>query len=130
MKNTSIQFEVYGDPQPKGSMHSFGNGYVVHTNKSKQWEKEITEQIMYHDDLFLEAVEVRLTFYIRRPKTVLNRMYPHVSPDLDKLVRAVLDAITNVLIKDDGQVVSLIAKKFYIVSDNELPGVIISVKSL
>ena len=130
MASQVIKFEVYGDPQPKGSMHTYGNGYVVHSNKSKQWEKDIVDQITYHGELVLEAVEVRLTFYMKRPKTVKNRLYPHVSPDLDKLVRAVLDAITDVLIKDDGQVVSLIAKKLYTVSDNELPGVMISIKGL
>jgi len=32
-------------------------------------------------------------------------------PDLDKLVRAVFDALTNVVFKDDSQVVSVFASK-------------------
>jgi hypothetical protein len=36
-----------------------------------------------------------------------------VRPDLDKLVRAVLDALTGPVLADDGQVVLLSAGKFY-----------------
>ena len=49
---------------------------------------------------------------ILKPKTV-KRIYPFVRPDLDKLCRAVLDALTGIAYKDDQQVVSLFATKSY-----------------
>jgi Holliday junction resolvase RusA-like endonuclease len=45
------------------------------------------------------------------PKYINAR--PAVAPDLDKLVRAVLDALTGVCYEDDAQVVSLGARKVY-----------------
>jgi Holliday junction resolvase RusA-like endonuclease len=34
-------------------------------------------------------------------------------PDLDKLIRAILDALTGVVWRDDGQVVDIVASKVY-----------------
>lgn len=58
------------------------------------------------------AVQVELTFVLIKPKTV-KRIYPFVRPDLDKLCRAVLDALTGVAFKDDQQVTKLYAEKIY-----------------
>jgi len=60
------------------------------------------------------AGPARLTvcFRLARPKRS-PRALPCVRPDLDKLVRAVLDALSGVLYRDDGQVVELIASKSY-----------------
>ena len=38
---------------------------------------------------------------------------PSVAPDLDKLIRAVLDGLTAIAYVDDGQVVSIVAEKAY-----------------
>jgi crossover junction endodeoxyribonuclease RusA len=59
-----------------------------------------------------EGVEVNLTFVLAKPKTV-TRKEPHIRPDIDKLVRAVLDGLTDVAYKDDEQVVKLSASKEY-----------------
>jgi crossover junction endodeoxyribonuclease RusA len=53
-----------------------------------------------------------MIFTMMRPKTV-NRPEPSVAPDLDKLVRAVLDGLTAIAYRDDGQVVRLTAAKVY-----------------
>ena len=58
------------------------------------------------------AVQLELTFVLAKPKTV-KRIYPFVRPDLDKLCRAVLDALTGIAYKDDQQVVTLNANKIY-----------------
>jgi crossover junction endodeoxyribonuclease RusA len=57
-------------------------------------------------------VEIDMIFTMARPKTV-NRPEPSVAPDLDKLVRAVLDGLTAIAYRDDGQVVRLTAAKQY-----------------
>jgi Holliday junction resolvase RusA-like endonuclease len=58
-------------------------------------------------------VSVRITFLMPRPKTV-KRHTPTVPPDIDKLCRAVLDALTDVGVwVDDSQVVDLGATKIY-----------------
>jgi Holliday junction resolvase RusA-like endonuclease len=57
-------------------------------------------------------VRITIAFYMPRPKTV-KRAFPSVAPDLDKLVRAVLDGLTGVAYADDGQVVEIYAQKLY-----------------
>ena len=57
-------------------------------------------------------VAVEVAFFLPRGKTV-KRKQPAVKPDLDKLVRAVLDALTGYCYKDDGQVVRVVAVKEY-----------------
>ena len=47
------------------------------------------------------------------PSEKKRRAYHTVKPDLDKLVRAVKDALKHVLWKDDAQVIELVARKGY-----------------
>jgi Holliday junction resolvase RusA-like endonuclease len=51
------------------------------------------------------------TFYFPSPKRKKTR-YP-LKPDLDNLVKAVMDALNGLVVEKDGQVVSIIAKKRY-----------------
>lgn len=71
------------------------------------------------------AVCVAFEFYFARPRghygvgKNIDRVRPSapeymaVMPDVDKLVRCSLDALTGVLIRDDSQVVELKARKLY-----------------
>lgn len=65
-----------------------------------------------------EPVEIDLLFTLQRPKTVTRRE-PTALHDLDKLIRAVLDALTAIAYRDDGQVTVIKAQKRY----GEQPGV-------
>lgn len=62
-------------------------------------------------------VQLKLSFHLVRPKSHPKtiRTWPtgKNSGDLDKLVRAVFDALTGVLFIDDGQVVGLVTSKDY-----------------
>lgn len=82
------------------------------------------------DDIYTMAridknmgVGIYITFHLEKPKTV-KRLWPTVKPDLDKLVRAILDAGTGVLWIDDAQVRFIEARKVYAVS---VPGVYVNV---
>ena len=69
-----------------------------------------------------------LDFWVPRPQRC-KRDLPTVRPDLDKLERAVLDALTGLLYVDDAQVTYVTKKKRYIpFSHSKLgkPGVLIS----
>jgi len=54
------------------------------------------------------------------PKYVARR------PDLDKLLRGLLDALQGVLVRDDAQIVSIEACKRF-ASEGESPGVIVEI---
>lgn len=59
-----------------------------------------------------EALSCTIEFYLLPPKTN-KRKFPSVRPDLDKLARAVGDALTNVIYRDDSQVVTQLRIKRY-----------------
>lgn len=59
------------------------------------------------------ALEVGIIFYIKRPKTCKNKLYPVVRPDIDNLLKAVLDSLNGILWVDDSQIVEIKAKKDY-----------------
>lgn len=113
-------FEVAGVPFPQGSK-KLANGHLIDDNpaKLKAWRDLVaTEALLaktaarWGTRIIDEAIDVELLFRFKRPKSV-TRPYPSVKPDLDKLERAVLDAITGVLIVDDALVVDLSSKKRY-----------------
>jgi crossover junction endodeoxyribonuclease RusA len=76
------------------------------------------------------AVQVVVDFYLPRPKSLGKRTPAHTKkPDLDKLARAVKDAISGVLYNDDAQVSALQARKFY-TAPGEAPHAVIAVTPL
>jgi crossover junction endodeoxyribonuclease RusA len=63
-----------------------------------------------------QGVRLTIAFYLPRPKKHHKRgvFVPHcVKPDLDRLVRAILDALTGVVYHDDNQVTELVTAKYY-----------------
>jgi crossover junction endodeoxyribonuclease RusA len=74
------------------------------------------------------AVMVEAEFVLPRPKSTPKRRTPLATrrPDADKLLRAILDAITNVVIADDALAVDLRATK-RLAEIGESPGARITV---
>jgi len=62
------------------------------------------------------AVAIGMQFFFLRPKSASARKRPYmtVKRDVDKLARAVLDALTGIVYEDDAQVVVLTAAKDYV----------------
>ena len=109
-----ITFRVNGIPIPQGSMKVI-NGRVLHSQGSALagwrsligWEARLAGATPHS-----LPTKITITFFMPRPKTV-KRAWPSVAPDLDKLIRAVLDGLTGVAYEDDGQVVQIEAQKLY-----------------
>jgi crossover junction endodeoxyribonuclease RusA len=129
-----LQLTVEGNPVPQGSFRHVGNGRIISANpKLNAWRQTIADQIGLQTPVRLieGSIRVDLVFTLERPKSVSRgvRERPTVKPDLDKLVRATLDAISLEryvqLIKDDSQVTDLHAAKRY--SDHRRPGVTIMI---
>ena len=120
MRDLVLAFRVNGTPVPQGSMRTVGQGVVIHSNAKhlKAWREHVATKahlaMLPSGDLLLdEPVYVRLEFYLPRPKSV-RRLLPHAKPDLDKLTRAVLDALTTARVYvDDSRVVECMASKQY-----------------
>lgn len=74
--------------------------------------------INQHGDepLFDKTIEIDITFYMAIPKTIGDRqisIHHSKSPDLDNLIKFLLDAIKDVLITDDRIIWKIYARKYY-----------------
>lgn len=113
-----VEFRVIGDPAPQGSKRHVGNGILVESSKKVgPWRSEVAAEAARHADSPLEGpVSVDLGFRLRmpqsRPKRAGDASWLATRPDVDKLTRAVLDALTTAgVFADDGQVVELSVSK-------------------
>ena len=106
---------IPGRPAPQGSKRHLGNGIMVESSKAvKPWRVDVAWKVR---EAFLTPfdgpVRLELEFVMPRPKSTPKKSTPAAikRPDVDKLARAVLDAITGVVVADDSQIVHLVATK-------------------
>lgn len=129
----AVAFFVPGRAKTQGSMVIMG-GRVRHerTGELAYWRSTVAGKArdMFGGEYppFTEAVAVRIEFVLDRPKSVSasKRPLPVVKPDLDKLIRAIGDALTGIAWKDDGQVTAWIANKRY-ADEGEIAGAFIEI---
>ena len=113
---------VRGIPAPQGSktpgIRKDGSVFVREANPSlKDWRTAVNFVLQgeWEGPPLEGAVSVELHFLLLRPPSVSEkkRPYPSVMPDIDKLARAALDAMTGIVFRDDAQVVRLDVTKAY-----------------
>lgn len=119
----SVKFTVYGRPVPQGSAKAFyvkslGRAVVTSDNKNlKPWRQQLSDTANALNTPLVpqeNPVAITLDFWFERPKGAPKRRRGMtVKPDIDKLVRAVFDAMTGTLIEDDAQIVDVHARKHY-----------------
>lgn len=122
-----LRFSVAGVPVPQGSLKAFTNrktGRAMLTSTSGQnlkdwrqaiaWSAQEAMQGFEYLDGKHDAVNLTVTFVLQRPPSVPKaRAWPCVLPDIDKLLRSCLDALTGVVYRDDAQVVNVWVSKQY-----------------
>ncbi len=121
----TLAVRVNGIPAPQGSKRHVGNGRMVESSKAVgPWREAVrAETQRQHQGAPLDGpLWVHLAFMLPRPRGHFGvrglrpsaPRYPDRKPDLDKLVRAVLDAlVAGGGIRDDARVVRLHADKTY-----------------
>lgn len=137
-----LSFFVPGKPAPQGSKRYLGvkggKGITVESSKAvAPWRADIrdgAEKAMAAGQAGYgagDAVVVQLLFVMPRPVSTPKRRTPAAvkRPDLDKLARAVLDALSSAGVWiDDSQVVELAASK-RIAEIDQVSGCMITVKA-
>lgn len=131
MRELAALIAVYGTPEPAGSKRAFvvnGRARVSDANpRSRQWKERVAQAAgeQYDGELIDGPLAVELTFLQPRPKghygTGRNAEivkpsapeYPVTRPDALKLARAVEDALTGVVWRDDAQIVQEYLVKDY-----------------
>ncbi|MEH1647567.1 RusA family crossover junction endodeoxyribonuclease [Pediococcus pentosaceus] len=132
-----IRLTIPGEPvaASRPQVPRFGSPYYKEPyNTYKKTVRKIIEK-QYTDKVILEPLYVQIKFYrsvqksvskVERRRRLLGVHRPTMKPDIDNLFKAVTDACTGIVWKDDNQIVSTKSDKFY----SEEPRVEIYVEEL
>jgi len=132
MARNSFSFTVFGfEPRPQGSKKYVGQRTTAAGNKIPLiieaspglpvWRKAVSDAVKQamidsgDSSKFDGAVKLEAVFYLTRKPSV-KRAYPTVPPDLDKVLRSLMDGITakgEGVWGDDAQVVKIEVSKKY-----------------
>ena len=115
---------VKGAPRGKGRPRFTKDGHAYTDEKTREYEKliRLTWQSKYKESPLESNVEVKILAYYPIPKNwsraktyqaETELLLPTVKPDLDNVIKAVLDGLNGVAWVDDKQVVSIDCRKFY-----------------
>ena len=140
-KPSSFKLFIPGIPASKGSYRPITGRsrttgkpvtrLIPMDKKERPWRDHVRDTILDHQTPTIphdSYVTVETTFYLPRPKTIppRKRKHPTVKPDIDKLQRALYDAITETHIwHDDCQITDVISHKRY--ADNTPTGVSLTI---
>ena len=138
MAHVTLNFTVLGKPRPAGSKRAIPikrggvfTGKVAVKDDSthgKPWRDSVAyaaQEAMSEGDheLLTGPLGLGLTFYVARPASHYTKAQHKISrgaprrpvtrPDLTKYIRAVEDACTSIIWRDDAQIVTQVARKFY-----------------
>jgi len=128
-RNPLIQFKIYGNPVPQGRPRIIKKGLhygMKDPDASSIYKDRLRLLAQQHrqDPLLSGPLHVRLQFEILKPPSARKRdVWRAKKPDLDNLIKAVTDAFTGVIWRDDALIVSIEASKPYGVS----PGVSVQI---
>lgn len=125
--STALAFTVPGQGVPQGSKNAYRRGdrivLVESSSRLPAWRSQVVEQAsraIEHSvgEFPIDGpVQVWVTFSLKHPKRN-GTPWPTKRPDVDKLARAVLDALTIAgVFGDDSQVVHLTARKVWALGD-------------
>lgn len=104
-------------PIPKGRPRFYG-GHAVTPEKTRKYEKLIREE--WTHGMMNGPLHVTTVFTFKVPKSYSKKKHEELigrpkttKPDLDNLVKAVLDALNGVAFEDDSRICSISAVKIY-----------------
>ncbi|HPO91352.1 MAG TPA: RusA family crossover junction endodeoxyribonuclease [Victivallales bacterium] len=120
-----IEFSIVGEPKAwKRPKHFFKNNKMWAYNPSqKDQETFLSLAIKYKPDKpIIDPVKLDLEFYFSVPKSFSKKkrelairggILPAKRPDIDNLMKMVIDALQGRFFLDDSQIVSIMARKIY-----------------
>lgn len=116
--HSDLAFFVQGVPAPQGSKNAYRRGkkivLVESSKKVKPWRDTVSQVARFACKQPLDgAVTVAVHFVMPRTKAMGDKPAPLMCerPDLDKLLRAINDALTGIAYVDDSQIVRLTGSK-------------------
>lgn len=121
-----MEFIVEGDPQGKARPRFSRRSETVYTpSKTAKYEKEIRDSFLAAGGKMIpdgSYVTVAVDAYFKIPKSYIkgkrwacecNINRPDKKPDIDNVLKVVLDALNKIAYADDKQVVEVWCRKWY-----------------
>lgn len=137
--STGVEFWVPGKAAPQGSKRHVGGGRMIESSKALgPWREHVSyaaQLAMAGQNLMEGAIVMVADFALPRIQAIRKTTPPHTKkPDLDKILRALGDALTGIVYVDDAQIVAFAdeheaTRKRY-AEIGETPGVRIRIKPL
>lgn len=126
----SVSITVPGEPVAQGRprfAHRGGFATAYDPPKSAKYkntiQKELQPLILNKDFTpFDGPCSLELRIYRSIPKSfsrqkrfeaVIGEIRPTTRPDTDNYIKGILDALNGIVVKDDSQIVNIVAQKFY-----------------
>jgi len=123
-----FEITVAGTPIPQGSKRSVGKFMIEANPRTRPWRSAVSHEALTAwegKELLDEPLFLLVDFYFARPKShyrtgknahMLKEDAPHFhagKPDADKLLRAIGDSLTGIVVRDDSRFVQVNAVKLY-----------------
>lgn len=125
---TEVSFEVAGIAAPQGSKTRTKWGVRESNDATRPWRSAVSwgaTEAMQGREHLVGALALEVVFFFPRPKShyrtgkhagTLKDSAPrfHTSkPDVDKLVRAIGDSLSGIVMRDDSLIAEVVARKLY-----------------
>jgi Holliday junction resolvase RusA-like endonuclease len=139
----SIEFIIQGNPKPKGRPRFTKSGIAYTDKNTKAAESHVmtlASASMKNTKPYEGPVMIGLDFYMPIPvsyskeyqaKAKSGQEFPikhksHINPDIDNMIKLIMDALNGVCWEDDSQICSITANKLYCQGENPRTEVFIS----
>ena len=116
-------FKIEGQPQGKGRPRFTKSGHAFTPQATRDYEFLIASEYKEaKGEMFDGNVRVNIKAYYKIPKATTKEkrglierglLKPAVKPDIDNVIKAILDGLNSVAYHDDNQVVYVDGEKFY-----------------
>lgn len=133
-RDGGVSWSVFVPGEPRttqtGSIVRLRDGRAFPMRRHTEWSNRIAlaAQAEKPPVLFAGPLRVRMTFWRSRPVSCPKRiLYPIQQPDLGNLSKGLLDALEGIVYTTDAQVIELLERKLFAVTQ---PGVLIEVDSI
>lgn len=120
LSTQEYKYIVIGDPIPLARTRLRGaGGGVYDSQKHEKFSFGIVlkaQHQQYNISRFTVPIHITIKFYFSIPtshRKTSQGDYHHFRPDLDNLIKFVLDSANTILFKDDAQIVTITASKQY-----------------
>jgi len=118
-------FEVFVPILPVPKSHRRYGNKIVLTDTCRDYQNQVVEFLEKHKEETLDGyIWADYTFYMKRPVSAKNMLYPARKPDHDNLVKSLQDCLEKAaIIKNDSRIVVCQTRKVF-VSGKDSSGIV------